>query len=89
MRFKWDEKKSAQLKRERGMAFDEVLGLFEKPYHLSQKRDDPEQWRAIGWAQEKLITLIYEERKDEEGLVYWLVTFWPSTKTERELFDDQ
>ena len=88
MRFKWDEKKNDTLKKARGMGFDEVLELFEKPYHLSQKNDDPEQWRAIGWVKSLLFAVIYEEREDEEGLFYWLVTFWPATKTERKLYDE-
>ena len=85
MRFKWDEKKNGKLKRERGMGFEKVVSVFDKSFHLSQKKDSPEQWRAIGWVGERLVSLIYEEREDEEGLFLWLVTFWPSTKTEREL----
>lgn len=70
MRFKWDQKKNAKLKRERGMGFEAAVELFEKPYHLSQKNDEPEQWRAIGWVQDKLVSLIYEEREDEESIFY-------------------
>ena len=81
-------RKNEKLKRERGMGFEEVLSLFDKPYHLSQKKDDPEQWRAIGWVVDKLVSLIYEERDDEEGLFLWLVTFWPSTRIERELYNE-
>ena len=87
MRCKWDEKKSEKLKKERGLGFGEVVALFERPYQLSQKQDDPEQWRAIGWVGEKLVSLIYEEREDEAGPFYWCVTYWPATKSERSLYE--
>lgn len=87
MRFKWDSKKSEKLKRERGLGFEELQELFENQYHLSQKNDDPEQWRAIGWVKGKLVTLIYDEREDEEGIYYWFVTFWSTTKAESELYE--
>ena len=86
MRYKWNKKKNEKLLKERGAGFGVVVELFDHPYHLSQKNDDPEQWRAIGWAQGKLMTLIFEEREDEAGPYYWLVTFWSSTKTERGLY---
>ncbi len=87
MRFQWDEEKSEKLRQERGLGFSELTGLFEKPYHLSQKQDDPEQWRAIGWVGEKLVSLIYEEREDTEGPFYWFVTYWPATRAERRLYE--
>ena len=89
MRFKWDSKKNEKLKRERGLGFEDVGQLFEKPYHLSQKNDEPEQWRAIGWTNEKLVALIYEEREDEGGGFYWFITFWPATKAERERYGEK
>ncbi len=88
MRFNWDSNKNEKLKRERGLGFEDVQELFEKPYYLSQKSDEPEQWRAIGWTKGKLVTLIYEEREDNEGVYYWFVTLWPATKTESELYDE-
>jgi uncharacterized DUF497 family protein len=89
VRFAWDEKKGNTLKRERGYGFDEVVELFQKPYHLSRKQDDPEQWRAIGWVKENLVSLIYEEREEGDGAFYWLVTYWTATKTERKLYREE
>lgn len=88
MRFAWDEKKGDKLKRQRGYSFEDVVELFQRPYHLSQKQDDPEQWRAIGWVKENLVSLIYEEREDDDGAYYWLVTYWLATKAERSLYHE-
>lgn len=89
MRFKWDTKKNKKLKSDprRALGFDEVVQLFKYSYYLDQKNDDPEQYRAIGFVYGKLITLIYETREDYEGEYYHLVTYWPSTRTERRLYE--
>jgi uncharacterized DUF497 family protein len=59
MRFEWDNRKNLRLKKQRGLGFEMVVELFDSAYHLSQKNDDPEQWRAIGWVKGKMVTLIY------------------------------
>ena len=88
IRFKWDQQKNRQLIKERSLDFQYAKELFGSSYNLSQKSDDPEQWRAIGWVSGRLITLIYEEREDNEGLFYWLVTGWLATETEEKLFNE-
>jgi uncharacterized DUF497 family protein len=89
MRFKWDKNKSKLLERDcrRGFSFDKVAQLFEHPYFLDQKNDDPEQFRAIGFVDDKMITLIFEVREDAKGEFYHFVTYWPSTTTERKLYE--
>lgn len=89
MRFKWDKNKDLILKSDpnRRFGFEDVVQLFQYPYFLDQKNDDPEQYRAIGFVYGKLISLIYEVREDHEGEYYHLVTYWPSTKTERKLYE--
>ena len=89
MRFKWDQKKNKQLMGERNIKFENLEEIFDRSYHLSQKNDDPEQWRAIGWAQGRLVTLIYEEREDANGIFYWFITAWISTNAERRLFNER
>ncbi len=88
--FKWDKNKEMTLKSDprRGMGFGEVIQLFYNFYYLDQKSDDPEQFRAIGFVNGKLISLIYEAREDDEGEYYHLVTYWPSSKAERLLYEN-
>ena len=88
MRFRWDNKKNQLLTIKRGLDFEIIVQLFERSYHLSRKYDDPEQWRAIGWVNSRLITVIYEEREDQDGPFYWFVTAWIATKTEEKLFNE-
>ena len=69
------------------MGFEVVAQLFDHPYFLDQKNDDPEQYRAIGFVNAQLVTLIFEHREDDEGEYYHLVTYWRSTKAERRLYE--
>ena len=48
----------------------------------------PEQFRAIGWVGDRLYSLIFEVRDDQEGEFYHLVTLWKSTRQEKELYAD-
>jgi uncharacterized DUF497 family protein len=49
--------------------------------------DDPKQFRAIGWVQGKLYSVIYEVREDDKGEYYHLVTLWKATKQEEQLYE--
>jgi hypothetical protein len=46
----------------------------------------PEQYRAIGWVGDRLFSVIFELREDEEGEYYHLVTLWRSTREEEKLY---
>jgi len=90
MRFDFDERKSRRLRKNprRGIGFEEVQEVFSHPYYLDQRSDVPEQYRAIGWAQGHLYSLIFEVRQDEEGEVFHLITLWKATKEEKQLYED-
>jgi uncharacterized DUF497 family protein len=62
--------------------------LFSQPYYQDNRSDLPEQHRAIGWVGERLYTVIFEVRKDEEGDFYHLVTLWKATREERTLYEE-
>jgi hypothetical protein len=49
----------------------------------------PEQYRAIGWVDARLYSLIFEVREDDEGEYYHFVTLWKATKSEQELYEEQ
>jgi uncharacterized DUF497 family protein len=89
MRFKFHKHKSESLlrNRKRGIGFKEAQKIWESPYYRDQRSDVPEQWRAIGWVKERLYTVIYEERVDQEGEYIHLVTLWKSTREERMLYE--
>jgi uncharacterized protein len=90
MRFRFDPRKSKRLRanRKRGIGFEEAQELFSKPYWLEPRSDVPEQYRAIGWVGDRLYTVIFEFREDEEGDVLHLVTLWRSTKEEIRLYEE-
>jgi uncharacterized DUF497 family protein len=89
MRFSFDPRKSRRLSTnpQRGIGFEEVQELFSRPYWLDQRSDVPEQFRAIGWVGDRLYSVIFEVREDEEGEVLHLVTLWKSTKEEVRLYE--
>ncbi len=89
MRFKFDKRKSAALKAnpKRSTDFVEIQEVWSHPYYCDRRSDDPEQFRAIGWAKGKLFSVIFEVREDEFGEYNHLVTLWRSTKEERELYE--
>ncbi len=58
---------------------DALLAL---PYLEDQRRDDPEQYRLIGFVGGRLVTFIIEYREDESGAYMWVVTAWHATVQE-------
>jgi uncharacterized DUF497 family protein len=87
MRIDWDDDKSDKLKRERGLSFEEVSVVIEGPHPIVRKTDDPEQYLAIGFAKDKLVTVIHEFREDVHGEYIWLVTYWKATKAEVKIYE--
>jgi len=62
--------------------------MFAHPYYLDQRSDVPEQYRAIGWVGERLYSLIFEAREDDDGEYYHLVTLWKATREEQKLYEE-
>jgi uncharacterized DUF497 family protein len=87
MRFDWDGDKSQQLQESRGYLLEEVAVVLAGEYVEQVKRDDPEQFIAIGYLGRTLLSIIYEIRYDPEGEYVWLITYWHSTKREQEIYD--
>jgi uncharacterized DUF497 family protein len=87
MRFDWDNDKSQLLQESRGYSLDEVAVVLAGEYVEQIKRDDPEQFIAIGYLEKTLLSIIYEIRYDEDGEYIWLITYWNSTKREREIYE--
>jgi uncharacterized DUF497 family protein len=90
MRFRFDSRKSKPLRAnpKRGIGFEEVQQLFSQPYWLDQRSDVPEQYLAVGWVGDRLYSVIFEFREDEQGEVLHLVTLWRSTKEEIRLYEE-
>jgi uncharacterized DUF497 family protein len=70
----------------RGVGFEEAQEIFTRPYYLNRRSDVPEQYIAIGWVGQRLYSLVFEMREDEDGEIYHLVTLWKSTREEEELY---
>ena len=90
MRFKFDKKKSQQLRNDprRKIGFEEARELFDSVFIEDQHIDYPLQWRATGWVRRELYTIVYEERISKDGEYYHLVTLWKATKKERLIYEE-
>ena len=90
MRFQFDPRKRERLRANprRGIGFEEARELFARPYWLDQRADVPQQYRAIGWVGDRMYSVIFEVRVDEEGEILHLVTLWRSTEEEVRLYEE-
>lgn len=90
MRFDFDAGKSRALRAnpKRGIGFEEAQALFDGDHMVDRRRDDPEQWRAIGWVGNVLYSVIFEVRCDRVGELYHLVTLWRATKEEKRMYEE-
>jgi uncharacterized DUF497 family protein len=86
MRFEFDREKSREVKRKHGVSLQEAQEIFDQVYLVDQKRDDPAQFRAIGWCRGLLYSVIFEVRHDAAGALYHLVTAWKATKEEEQSY---
>ena len=86
MRFEFDLEKSRDVKRKHGVSLKEAQEIFDQAYLVDQKNEDPEQFRAIGWCQGRLCSVIFEMRLDSEGDYYRLITAWKATKEEEQCY---
>jgi uncharacterized DUF497 family protein len=87
MRFDWDDHKSQLLEQKRGYSLAEISTVLAGEYIEQVKCDDPEQFIAIGYLANTLLSVIYEIRYDDEGEYIWLITYWKSTRREREIYE--
>jgi uncharacterized DUF497 family protein len=91
MRIEFDPEKSELLRGnpKRGIGFEEVQVIFDGNYCEALRRDEhPEQWRATGWVDANLYSVIYEVRQDGDGEYYWLITLWKASAEERKEYEN-
>lgn len=62
--------------------------MFSRPYWLDQRSDVPEQYLAIGLVGDRLYSVVFEIREDEQGDILHLVTLWKATKEEVCLYEE-
>ena len=84
MRFFFDKSKSRAVKRKHGVSLKEAQQIFDQAYLVDQRKDDPEQFRAVGWCGGRLCSVIFEIRHDAAGEYHHLVTAWKATKEEEQ-----
>jgi uncharacterized DUF497 family protein len=86
MRFQFDGEKSREVRRKHGISLQDAQEIFGQAYLVDQKRDNPEQFRAIGWCRGLLCSVVFEVRHDAAGESYHLITAWKATKEETQSY---
>ena len=86
MRFDFDPAKNRSVKRKHGVSLEEAAQVFDQAYIVDRKKDDPEQFRAIGWCGDRLCSVIFEVRTGESGEYFHLITAWKATKEEEQAY---
>ena len=85
-RCKVDTRKSLAVQRRHGISLEQAQAIFNQVYVFDRKSDDPEQYRAIGWYEGGLSSVIYEMRQDRQGEYFHLITAWRATAREEEIY---
>ena len=62
--------------------------MFSRPYWLGRRSDAPERLLAVGWVNDRLYSVIFEVREDDEGEILHRVTLWRSKKEEIRLYEE-
>ncbi len=65
-----------------------VQEIWSRLYYQDHRSDDPQQFRAIGFVDSVLYSVIFEVREDKDGDYYHLVTLWKSTNEEIRLYEE-
>jgi uncharacterized DUF497 family protein len=86
MRFEFDPGKSREVRRKHRVSLKQATEIFDQVYIVDRKNDDLEQFRAIGWCEGGLCSVVFEIRVDSEGEYYHLVTAWKSTEQEEQSY---
>jgi uncharacterized protein len=86
MRFDFDPEKSRDTERKHGISLEDARAIFDQVHLVDQKNDNPEQFRAIGWCNSRLCSVIFEIRSDSAGEYHHLVTAWRATKEEEQIY---
>jgi len=86
LRFRFDREKSLAVKRKHGLSLKDAEAIFDQAYLVDQKNDDPEQFRAIGWCDGRLCSVIFAIRSDAEGEYHHLITAWKATVEEEQSY---
>lgn len=86
MRIKFDAKKNEAVKRKHGVSLAQAQEIFAQTFVVDEKSDNPAQFRAIGWCQGNLCSVIFEVRQDGHGEYLHLITLWRSTRQEQEFY---
>ncbi|HEX8633509.1 MAG TPA: BrnT family toxin [Pyrinomonadaceae bacterium] len=88
MHFEWNEQKNAANIRKHGFDFEDAWEIFEAPMLIAlDTREDygEERWIGIGLLRERIVVLVFSERKDN---TIRIISLRKALKHERIKFEE-
>jgi uncharacterized DUF497 family protein len=95
IRFTWDTAKAGSNRRKHGVDFEDALGVFRDPLHLSRLdrvEDGEQRWQTIGRAHGVTVLLVAHtmtEEGSETGEVIRIISARKATRSERKRYEEQ
>ena len=83
--FQWDEEKNQRNKREKGISFEDVVGIFRDTKALieEQERDGEIRYKTTGQDEKGfLFTVVFTWR----GKAQRIISAWPASRQERKAY---
>lgn len=90
MRFEWDPQKAVVNAKEHGITFQAASAIFTsgvpvlEVYDLEHSEVE-DRFKSLGPIESGLILVVWTERDDD---VIRVISAWPATKTEQQLYED-
>ena len=91
--FDWNDEKAEQNVRNHGVDFEDAVAVWDDmlrdEWFDEREAYGEDRWVAIGMTSHGMLTVVYTIRHFAEGEVIWLISAWPSTRTERERYSER
>lgn len=80
----WDEEKNRRNQKEKGLAFEDCLGVFDDPNGLfeEQEREGEIRFKLTGKAEGEILTVVFTWRKTSRRII----SAWPASRQERRVY---
>jgi uncharacterized DUF497 family protein len=91
--FDWNDEKAEQNLRDHGVDFEDAVAvwndLFRDEWFDERDSYGEDRWVTVGVTAHGMLTVVYTVRRSAEGEAIWLISAWPSTRTEQDRYSER